>query len=157
ECFACHRSYYLNKEFPIGGKPQNLNSNYTYAAGQLNQLQKWADLGYLNDKPSAINAVVNYQDTAQPLDLRARSYIDINCAHCHKDGGYAQNYIMRFAYSKTDNPDNLGTCIEPSHYMPDFMGDYIVTPGNHEHSMLYARMNTNDFYFRMPTFGRTLI
>src|SRR5690606_40673996 len=43
ECFICHKSF--DVIFPIGTKPQNLNSIYNYAEGMENQLQKWEEMG----------------------------------------------------------------------------------------------------------------
>ena len=92
QCITCHKSeqevnnVLVTTYTPIGIKPQNLNFNYNYSNGSKNQLLKWAEEGYLQDNfdlPSAQNTVVDYHDTSLPIDLRARSYVDINCAHCH--------------------------------------------------------------------------
>lgn len=159
DCIACHRDYSITKDFPIGIKPQNLNFPYTYPEGTNNQLQKWIDFGYLQDNlPANILSVIDYEDDSQPLDLRARSYLDANCSGCHKNGGHADFYVLRLAFNLTTNLDNLGICVSPNHtYMPGFDGKHLIKPGDHENSLLHARMNTNDFYYRMPSFGRTII
>ena len=35
------------KQMPIGPKIRNLNKEYTYEDGPMNQLKKWAETGYL--------------------------------------------------------------------------------------------------------------
>lgn len=158
DCNICHGDFLLNKDLPLGIKPQNLNFNYTFDDGIKNQLQKWIDFGYLEDNlPLNILSIIDYEDTSQSLDLRARSYLDVNCSGCHKDGGYADFYVLRLAFDKTTVDENIGICQIPGHQMPGFEGDYLLTPGNHEHSMLFARMNTNDFYYKMPMRGRSII
>lgn len=159
ECISCHRNFQSSKDFPIGIKPQNLNFAYPYPEGTKNQLQQWIDYGYLKGPlPGNIDSVVNYEDTTAPLTLRARSYLDANCAHCHRTGGYADHYILRLEYQHNNLPENIGLCIVPEHdFMPGQEGNYFINPGDKETSVTYARMNTNDFYWRMPPFGKTLI
>jgi len=82
ECFICHKNG--TQSTPIGVKPQNLNKDYNYEDGTINQLQKLVDFGYLDANiPSNVETVIDWKDASQPIDLRMRSYVDINCAHCH--------------------------------------------------------------------------
>jgi uncharacterized repeat protein (TIGR03806 family) len=154
ECFKCHN---ISQQIvPIGIKPQNININYNYPEGSKNQLTKLIEMGYLeNNLPANIVSIVDYVDTSKSLDLRVRSYLDTNCAHCHQDGGFAQFYVMRFPFNKTTVPANLGICMTPNHDMPDITGS-IVKPGDVNRSILHHRLNTNDSYFRMPMLGRTI-
>ena len=96
ECFTCHNKY--DTPFPIGPKPQNLDLNYAFEDGAMNQLGKWIEQGYLDGSnlPSSINAVANWKDTSESLENRVRSYLDINCAHCHSDQSYCDYAHMRF-------------------------------------------------------------
>lgn len=159
ECVTCHNSSEI--PLPIGTKPQHLNKNYTYADGTKNQLQKWKEVGYLTEFPNQINTLVNYLDESQDLEKRVRSYLDINCAHCHSENGFCNYRVMRFGFEKTHEHDNLGICKVPdediSHW-PE-VGDptHIIFPGDHEKSVIYYRLNTTEESYRMPLRGRTLI
>jgi uncharacterized repeat protein (TIGR03806 family) len=157
DCLTCHQSNDNPK--PIGPKPQNINKSYNYADGEKNQLEKWVEVGYLNhDYPQNINTVVKWDDNTQTLNDRVRAYLDINCAHCHSNDGYCNYRSMRFAFHKTDNPDNLGICVE--HQEPIGTAPYlthIVTPQIPNRSVLYYRLNTTDETVRMPLKGRTVI
>ena len=146
-------------KFTIGIKPQNLNFEYTYTDGTKNQLQKWIDAGYLqNTLPATIASTVDYNDTSKPLELRVRSYLDINCAHCHQNDSHCDYRPMRFAFSESTNLSNMGVCV-PTQDMADFPPALakIVNPGNINRSMLYYRLNTENESFRMPLLGRSIV
>ncbi|MCA0131215.1 Ig-like domain-containing protein [Winogradskyella alexanderae] len=153
ECFTCHNQ--LDNPTPIGLKPQNINKDYSYSTGVENQLRKLIDVGYLNSNISGtIETSVAWDDYSQPLELRVRSYLDINCAHCHSDSGHCNYRPMRFAFNLTDNPENIGVCVEPeTQFIPN---SDIVKPNNTELSILFYRLSTTDESFRMPLLGRTI-
>ena len=157
DCLACHQSN--DEPIPIGPKPQNINWNYNYTDGSKNQLEKWKDFGYLAaNYPQEIQTVVKWNDASQTLDDRVRAYLDINCAHCHSDNGYCNYRSMRFAFHKTNNPDNLGICIEQQEAIGNAPGlSHIITPGRPDRSVLFYRLNTTDETIEMPLKGRNLI
>ena len=153
ECFTCHKVSAIAK--PIGPKPQNLDRSYPYADGESNQLEKLQEFGYLGtDIPDNINAVVDWKDESQPIDLRMRSYVDINCAHCHSEGAHCFYRPVRFEFNLNDEEINLGVCVEPEELFGDFTN--IVSPGSVEGSMLHFRLSTTLAQRRMPLLGRTL-
>lgn len=168
QCITCHKTKQLidNVEttvyIPIGIKPQNLNFNYSYNSEVKNQLTKWIEAGYLNSNfplPTTENSTVDYEDTSKSLELRARSYVDINCAHCHQDNKHCDYRPMRFGFGQTGaNIGNMGVCVNTED-MQGFSTSLakIVTPGNINKSMLYHRINTTNETYRMPLHGRTLI
>lgn len=168
-CMACHRLQIPaevgveNIYIPIGIKPQNLNNNYNYGTETKNQLKKWVDQGYLEDNfslPSQANTTINYSDVSKPIAIRARSYVDANCAHCHQTDRYCGYRPMRFAFNETGiSQTNMGVCMNTQDVQAPFPPelDKIVTPGNIDHSMMYYRMNTTEENYRMPIHGRTII
>ena len=77
-------------------------------------MEKLIAEGYLEDNlPTTINTVVNWKDETQPIDMRVRSYIDVNCAHCHTEFSYCDYRPMRFAFGETADEINLGVCVDP--------------------------------------------
>ncbi len=157
QCMTCHKSN--EQPVPIGIKPQNLNFDYSYTTGSKNQLTKWIEVGFLeNNLPTSITSTVNYDDVTQTLELRVRSYVDINCAHCHQANSHCDYRPMRFAFSETTNLANMGVCVD-SQDMSDFPPalSKIVNPNNVNRSMLYYRLNTENESFRMPLLGRSEI
>jgi len=155
ECFTCHKSNDL--AMPIGPKPQNLNRDFEYDEGSMNQLQKWIEYGYLeNTLPANIITVVDWQDASQNLTDRVRAYVDINCAHCHRQNSHCSYRDLRFAYSETTDMHNLGVCMEPAEDLGAAL-TYVVAAGNIERSVMHYRMNTTNPAQRMPLLGRTMI
>lgn len=152
-CFTCHKKSGITR--PIGIEPQNLNKDFTNINGTSNQLQNLVDIGYLNTMPNSINTVVNWKDTSESLDLRVRSYLDINCAHCHSELRHCDYRPMRLAFNETDNDTNLGICIDPEEPISPYLK--IVLPGNVSKSMLYFRLSTTQEQYKMPLIGRTIV
>ena len=157
QCMTCHKSN--EQPIPIGIKPQNLNFDFAFNEGSKNQLLKWIEVGYLeNSLPNSITSTINYADVSQPLDLRVRSYLDINCAHCHQTNSHCDYRPMRFAFNETSNAASMGICVDTQD-MSDFPAALkkIVNPKNSNRSMLYYRLNTENESYRMPLLGRSEI
>src|SRR5690606_14959207 len=104
--------------------------------------------------PGSINSTVDWKDTSKPLELRARSYIDANCAHCHQDGGQCAYVPMRFGFSTTD-PYLIGICMEPLSQISDTY-THIISKGNFNRSDIGYRMSATSGPEVMPQIGRTL-
>lgn len=160
QCFTCHK---LNPELtsngevvmPIGVKPQNLNFNYQYGSSSKNQLKKWQEMGYIDGSlPQSIVSTVDWKDSSQPLALRARSYIDINCAHCHRTGAHCDYMPMRFNFSNTNMTD-FGVCVVPSESLEN--NPYIIKSGFANESELIGRISSEQASIMMPLIGRTLV
>ncbi len=168
QCIICHKKQIIENDVitsvihtPIGIKPQNMNFALDYGSETKNQLTKWVEAGYLEagfSMPSAEHTTVDYRDQTKSLDLRARSYVDANCAHCHNVENHCYYRPMRFPFAETANRTNMGVCVDTEE-MQGFapaLGK-IVTPGTVGRSMLFHRINTVNPAFRMPLHGRTII
>lgn len=154
ECFACHK---INETAtPIGVKPQNLNHNYNFGNQNKNILQKLVEQGYLDTYPSNIESTIDYKDTSKPLALRVRSYLDINCAHCHQDEARCFYRPIRLKFGLSSIDDNVGICVVADEPISSSL-QKIISPGNFNKSILHYRMNTNDESIQMPMFGRTMV
>ncbi len=155
ECLTCHKSNDL--AIPIGPKPQNLNGPFAYRDGVKNQLDHLAEVGYLSDRrPKRIRTVPHWEDTGLSLNDRVRGYVDINCAHCHKEYSHCDYRPMRFAFNETDDPVNLGVCVPPDDpLLPQHT--HIISRGSVGRSLLHYRLASTDEAVRMPLLGRTLV
>lgn len=155
ECFKCHQLFEAN--MPIGPKPQNLNKNFNFSDGNSNQLQKWVEEGYLDGSnlPSEIVSTVDWHDETKPLEDRVRSYLDINCAHCHSPNTYCGYTPMNLAYTAGNAAENFGICTPPLDFASGGQ-EYIIKAGDSRNSLLPFKMASLDPVEMMPQIGRTL-
>lgn len=161
ECATCHKlnpTQSANGEIaiPIGPKPQNLNTVFNYGGMTKNQLLRWKQAGYLDNSLPPLNAIystVDWRDTSKSLELRARSYIDINCAHCHRLGGHCDYTPMRFNFSNT-NLNEFGLCMVPTAQIEG--GPYVINGGRSAQSEMIIRMSSVEESVQMPIIGRTI-
>lgn len=131
-CFDCHNNG--GEETPIGPKLRTLN----FDVNESNQLQTLKDLGLLLGvaDPTTVEALPNYKDTSYTLEERARAYFDVNCAHCHVDGGYCEfQSTLRLGYETS------------------FLDSNIL---NRKNSII-NRISTYSAGFSMPFIGTTIL
>ncbi|WP_299223378.1 Ig-like domain-containing protein [uncultured Psychroserpens sp.] len=153
ECFTCHNKF--GTPLPIGPKPQNLNKTYNYPDGISNQLSKWIEVGYLeNNLPTSIVSTVKWSDESLPLELRVRSYLDINCAHCHSEESYCEYRPLRLAFNENEDDVNKGVCVTPDTQIAPYT--HIIASGEIDKSLLHFRISSTEEQYRMPLLGRTL-
>lgn len=156
QCKSCHE--YKGKMSPIGPKARQLNHKMAYGFELQNQLEYWHEKGLLSDWPGLANSpsMVNYHDPSQNLNLRARAYLDINCAHCHRREGPAKNSGLYLTYLEAD-PYKLGFNKPPVAAGRGSGGmKYALVKGQPEQSILYHRMASLDPGVMMPELGRKL-
>lgn len=155
ECHTCHKVMEVSQ--PIGPKPRNLNLIYNYEGESKNQLQQLVDIGYLeNSLPLNIEALPDYNDTSISLELRARAYLDINCAHCHSEETHCAYRPMRFSFTDTQDFTNIGVCVDPDTDLGLGHG-HIVEPSDARNSVLYFRLSSTEPSDRMPLLGRSIL
>jgi uncharacterized repeat protein (TIGR03806 family) len=153
QCKECHQA---NKEItPIGPKARNLNTVYAYQEGSMNQLEKWHELGWI-DNDYLTSSMVDWADQNASLDDRARSYLDINCGHCHIEGGSADTSGLYLNFNE-DRKINLGFYKKPvATGRASNNLKYSIVPGQPEESILLFRMQSLDPGIMMPESGRAL-
>ncbi len=154
-CYLCHTPA---AGVVLGPKTRQLNGDFTYPDGHSrNQLTAWNALGMF-DPPLDENQIVAYQktcaidDPAAPLEDRVRSYLDANCAHCHRPGSTGGSWDARFetpfaaqGILAADARNTLG-----------IDGAKLIVPGDVARSLLHARMASTEPTGQMPPVTRTL-
>jgi len=133
DCFTCHNRYDIAT--PIGPKIRTLN----FEVNGENQIQHFIDSGYLTglNSPDGLASIVNWEDTNASLEDRARSYFDVNCAHCHIPGGMCDvesNLNLDFATSFNDSKifeNRFNIRARMGFYIPGFSMPYIGTVSIH--------------------------
>lgn len=158
QCSSCHTYDWVSRRItPIGPKARHLNRDFAYPSGTENQLAHWARIGYLKGLPAAAaiprNAV--WDDTAQPLEARARAYLDINCGHCHNPRGAANTTGLTLDASVPVDR-RLGVCKPPvaaGRGTGDRMFD--IVPGQPDASIIPYRLHATEPGVMMPELGRS--
>lgn len=158
QCAGCHVADLKTKQIaPIGTKARHLNRDYPYAAARENQLLHWSKLGYLTGvaDPASVPRNADWRDTSQPLEARARAYLDINCGHCHNAKGPANTTALDLTiFARVDR--YLGVC-KPPVAAGRGTGDHYfdIVPGDPQDSILPYRLRSNEPGVMMPEQGRT--
>ncbi|HVV86163.1 MAG TPA: SO2930 family diheme c-type cytochrome [Kofleriaceae bacterium] len=175
QCQTCHG----RKETPdsplvislIGIKARHLNRSYDYggAVGTVNQLDRLTAAGLLTGAPPAADAPKAYDFrpieaggvAAIPpadLDAAARSYLDINCSHCHSPTGVQGMTSQLFLDHGNTDLFRLGVCKRPGSAGAGTGGfTFDIVPGDPDTSILYFRVHTDQVGAMMPLLGRSLV
>ena len=154
QCKECHS--YNDEIMPIGPKARNLNKIFNYSDESINQLTKWMKLELINPVQVDLNTPVDWEDASYGLDERVRSYLDINCGHCHSSTGGANSTGLYLDLTE-ERPTHLGIYKKPVATGRGSGGfKYSIAPGNSDESILLHRMISTDPGVMMPESGRSL-
>ncbi len=155
DCLTCHTPA---SGGVLGAKTRQLNGNYTYPNGVTdNQLRTWNHLGFFDRKltDAAIYRfprLVNITNNVAPLQLRVRSYLDANCAQCHRPGGAGAFFDARF-----ETPLSKQNLINgPVANQMGIVGAKVIVPGDTNKSILYRR-DTIVGRGQMPPLGKNVV
>ena len=154
QCKGCHA---LSGEIaPLGPKARNLNFTYDYADGAANQLGRWHEEGMLDGLPdlAEIEAVPDWRDAEADLDARARAWLDVNCAHCHRSEGPASNSGLFLTWGENE-PTALGINKRPVAAGRGSGGRlFDIKPGDPDGSIINFRVESTEPGVMMPELGR---
>jgi uncharacterized repeat protein (TIGR03806 family) len=157
QCKECHSL--SGRISPIGPKARNLNGIFAYPEGPENQLAHWTRAGMLVGAPAPEKAprTAVWDDPAEPLEARARAYLDGNCGHCHNPRGMASNTGL-FLDLEEARPVKFGVGKRPV-AAGKGSGDLEVdlVPGRPDASIIAYRMASNEPGVMMPELGRSLV
>jgi len=155
DCLTCHTA---NAGYVLGVKTRQLNRNLTYPAGLTeNELHAWSRLGLIDTNltwadVAALPKLAAQDDTTRSLEDRARSFLDANCAHCHRPQGTVAYFDARY-----DTPlTNQFLIASPVLIDERIDGARIIAPNDIWRSILYLRANTAEA-FKMPPLARNTI
>ena len=90
DCLTCHTA---NAGLVLGVKTRQLNRNFKFPSGVVdNELRAWSHAGLFDTNlPDAglehFPRLAAADDSSRSLEDRARSYLDANCANCHRPNG----------------------------------------------------------------------
>ncbi|HEX3912382.1 MAG TPA: chitobiase/beta-hexosaminidase C-terminal domain-containing protein [Steroidobacteraceae bacterium] len=155
DCLTCHTA---NAGSVLGIKTRQLNRSFKYPSGVTdNELRTWAHLGLFNptfkeQELRTFAALAPSDDAARSLEDRARSYLDANCAQCHRPGGTVANFDARYPtplakQQLIDGPVLIDQGIDRPR---------IISPRDIWRSIAYMRVDTTGD-IKMPPLARETI
>ena len=155
DCLECHNA-------PAGGvlgvKTRQMNRPLTYPTGITdNELRTWDHLGlfepaFNESDLTRFPTLAAMDDLSRSLEDRARSYLDANCAQCHRPGGTVAFFDARF-----DTPLPQQQLVDGSVLIDQGIDrPRVISPHDIWRSIAYMRVNTNGDV-RMPPIARETI
>ena len=155
QCKGCHLRG--DKIMPIGPTARQLNGSIK--GHDHNQLVQLTTNGWLTGLPpiEKIARLASYDNTEEALDSRARAWLEVNCAHCHRPDGPAKTSGLHLL-ADTKNPFELGVGKPPVAAGRGSGGlNYDIVPGKPDQSILYYRIKSDDPGVMMPELGKKLV
>ncbi|HLX59793.1 MAG TPA: PQQ-dependent sugar dehydrogenase [Planctomycetota bacterium] len=92
--------------------------------------------------PGKYRTLADPYDPAQNLDLRARSYLHANCAHCHTESA-GGNSLMDLDFKAERGNEHLINAT-PQHHLFGITNAKLVAPGDPARSVLLHRMHIRE-------------
>lgn len=139
DCLTCHT---IASGGVLGLKTRQLNGDFKYPNGATdNQLHTLGHLGMFDGafddrKIYRYAKLANITNAAAAPELRVRSYLDANCALCHRPGGAGAFFDARF-----DTPLNKQNLINgPVANQLGISGARVIVPGEANKSILFRRV-----------------
>ncbi len=150
ECLLCH----IWRAGTVHGfKLEQLNRSID-GDPKANQLEALSRQGFFDEPlPKEVAKQPSPYDTTVDLDQRARAWLHLNCAHCHRRGGggtAAFDIQQHLSFKDTSLVEARVTQGEFGIQKPR-----IIDPGHADRSLLYYRISTMG-RGHMPKFGSTL-
>jgi mono/diheme cytochrome c family protein len=155
DCLTCHTA---RANGVLGVKTRQMNRDLTYPGGVTdNELRAWSHVGLFDTQLSdaqieQLPKLAAADDHSRSLEDRARSYLDANCAQCHRPGGTIASFDARY-----DTPlAQQGLIDGPLVYDLQIDHSRVVAPHDIWRSIVWERTNTNAD-IRMPPLARETI
>ncbi len=153
ECLQCHNDAAL---VSLGLELRQLNRDFEYPSGiKSNQLATFAHIGLFEQPlPQPLPAAyVDPYGASGSVEDKARSYLQVNCALCHRPLSNFDEFDLRYdtqvAASSTCN-------VPPSKGDLNIAGAMRIVPGLPGKSVMTLRMKTTD-ETRMPQIGSNVV
>jgi uncharacterized repeat protein (TIGR03806 family) len=155
DCLVCHTA---NAGFALGVKTRQLNRGFGFPSGVTdNELRTWNHIGLFEQALEetslpALPTLARADDQSRSLEDRARSYLDANCAHCHRPRGTVAYFDARY-----DTPLDRQNLIDGRVLIDQRIDNpRVVAPNDIWRSVLYMRADSVEA-FKMPPLAHNAV
>jgi len=153
ECLRCHNPW---SDYTLGFTISQLNQKRGFGDVVDNQIRTFRHIGLIDDSgkpaggegtaakssppksPEELPHFPNPYDPAADVNQRARTYLHVNCAHCHRNGGGGSAYVHLLYDLPLKETRALG--LRPAQGTFGIHDAKIISPGDPFGSVLYFRM-----------------
>jgi glucose/arabinose dehydrogenase/mono/diheme cytochrome c family protein/regulation of enolase protein 1 (concanavalin A-like superfamily) len=157
DCMQCHTQA-AGGVLGMKSRQNNFDRLFPETGVIDNQLRAWNHVGLFTPTideasiPGLLRSVPLDHPTAS-LEERVRSYIDSNCASCHRPGG-----VNAFWDARLDTPlESSGIINGTVQNLLGVAGSRVVAPQDLPRSILHRRMGTATEPYRMPPLGKNVV
>jgi uncharacterized repeat protein (TIGR03806 family) len=155
DCLTCHTA---GAGGVLGVNTRQINRPGQQSAGvEQNQLREWNRAGLFatriaDEEFAALPRLAAADDRTRSVEDRARSYLDANCAQCHRPGGTVAGFDARY-----ETPLDAQALVEGRVLIDQGIDRArIIAPHDPWRSMALLRMDTTDD-IRMPPLARQTV
>ncbi len=130
DCLRCHNA--------AVGEVLGVRTRQLSRGGTQSTIARWAKAGVFAEAPASFDDLPSHPspDDAVGVETRARAYLDVNCAVCHRPGGPAPGSLDLRASASVEAMNVVGV---PSEDAIGIDGERRVVPGDAKRSALWAR------------------
>lgn len=155
DCMACHRA---DAGFVLGYNTCQLNHDGTLCGASGNQLSILDIAGYFTNAPEnplLLPRHMRPNETNYSLEIRARSYLGVNCGYCHQGTGV-------FSGSEWDGRahialDEAGMVRVPPIVNAGDSNNLLLAPGQPTNSVIRNRMAAEYGFSQMPPLASAML
>ena len=155
DCLTCHT---IASGGTLGVNTRQLNGKFKSPDGHTeNQLHALGRLGIFDHAPDELRIfrapkLINITNANAALELRVRSYLDANCAMCHRPGGAGAFFDARF-----ETPLKKQNLLNgPVANQLGISGAKVIAPGDTNKSILFQRVSMVGEN-QMPPLGKNVV
>lgn len=148
ECMVCHQA---GGGHALGFNTRQLNRDGQLAASTGNQLDLLAAAGYFTNTvvaPGLVPRYVRPNETNYSLDVRARSYLAVNCGYCHS--GLLSPVPATWDARAHTPLSSCGMIRVPAVDNGGDTNNLLLVPGSVSHSIIWNRIAVSNGFTRMP-------
>jgi putative heme-binding domain-containing protein len=152
ECLRCHNPW---SEYALAFNVRQLNHDHDYGGVVDNQIRTLKHIGILDDgfepnpkrpdekppaprSPETLPRLTPPFDATADLNERARSYLHVNCGHCHRFNGGGSSYIFLTHDLTLEKMKAVG--VRPAQGTFGIPDPELIAAGDPYRSVLYFRL-----------------